>query len=56
MGLWTLIIDKYPILKLQCHAKFCLGCVYLDYNATTPIFPEVSEGENHVDSTVHTTR
>ena len=24
---------------------FFVGCVYLDYNATTPIFPEVSAGK-----------
>lgn len=24
---------------------YWIGCVYLDYNATTPIFPEVSAGK-----------
>ena len=47
--IWTylvsLIIDRITVLKLRCRPNFRLGCVYLDYNATTPIFPEVSAGK-----------
>ena len=41
----SILFNPHHILSFSPYLDSLLaGCVYLDYNATTPIFPEVSAG------------